>query len=177
MPPGKPSGQAASGDSAVNIRPASADDCAAIAEMIRELAVFEKLEHECQATPEALRATLFADPPQARALIAERNGEQGPEPVGFALYFFSYSTFLAKAGVYLEDLFVREPYRRQGVGSALLKAVAQRAVEMGAGRLEWAVLDWNQNAIDLYRAVGAEPLDGWTTMRLAGDALPAFASR
>ncbi|MEM7681208.1 MAG: GNAT family N-acetyltransferase [Planctomycetota bacterium] len=139
--------------------------------MIRELAVFEKLEDQCLATPESIRESVFAEPPVAYALIAQL----GQDVAGFALYFLSYSTFLAKPGVYLEDLYVRAPYRRQGVGKTLLRAVAKQAVAMDAGRLEWAVLDWNQNAIDLYRAVGAEPQGGWTTMRLTGQALPDFA--
>ena len=148
-------------------RPATPADVPAILGFIRALADYEKLTHQVVATEALLHEHLFAPRPAAEVLIGELSGR----PVGFALFFPNFSTFLAKPGLYLEDLFVLPEARGRGVGKALLIAVAKLAVERDAGRLEWAVLDWNAPAIGFYRGVGAVPMDDWTTMRVTGDAL------
>lgn len=158
-------------DAPISIDPAGEADVPLILSMIRELAEYERLAHACVATEEALRAHLFGPRPAAEVVIA-RIGE---EPVGFALFFPTFSTFLAKPGIYLEDVYVRPPFRRQGVGRALLRHLAKLAVERDCGRVEWAALDWNEPAIRFYRKIGAITLDEWTTFRLAGAALQAFA--
>jgi GNAT superfamily N-acetyltransferase len=155
------------------IRFATAADAAAILGFITELAAYEQLSHEVVADEAALRATLFGARPAAEVLIAELGGA----PVGFALFFQSYSTFLARPGLYLEDLFVRPAVRGRGVGSALLSALARIAVERDYGRFEWSVLDWNEPAIRLYRALGAAAMDQWTVNRLTGAPLAALAER
>ncbi|WP_199720524.1 GNAT family N-acetyltransferase [Stagnimonas aquatica] len=155
------------------IRPARADDCELIVALIRELAEYEKLLDQCQATPEALRESLFGQRPWAECLIAEQHG-QG---VGFALYFHNYSTFLAKPGLYLEDLYVRPAARGLGLGKALLAALAKLAVERGCGRFEWSVLDWNSPAIRFYESLGARPQDEWTIYRITGEALNTLAKQ
>ena len=147
------------------IRPAVAADCPAIANLIRELAVYEKLEHEAQATAEDLVRHLFGDRPMAEALVVEDGGE----PVGFALYFSNFSTFRGQPGIYLEDLFVKPSHRGRGLGKALLARLASIAVDRGCGRFEWSVLDWNAPAIGFYRGLGARPMDDWTVFRLDGD--------
>ena len=154
------------------IRPARADDVPAILRLIRALAEYEKLAHEVVATEESLRRTLFGDAPAAEVLLAERDGRA----VGLALFFPNYSTFLGKAGIYLEDLFVEPACRGQGVGKALLQAVARAAVQRGCGRFEWSVLDWNQPAIDFYRSLGARPMSDWTVFRVTGEALHKLGS-
>jgi GNAT superfamily N-acetyltransferase len=151
----------------VRVREAVRDDAPLILAFIWELAAYEKLAHEVVATEDSIRASLFGETPYAFALIAELDGD----PVGFALYFHNYSTFLGRPGIYLEDLFVRPEARRHGVGRALLRTLATIAVRRGFGRLEWAVLDWNEDAIRFYRTLGAKPCDDWTTYRLEGDAL------
>ena len=155
----------------LEIRPARSEDCPLILAFIQKLADYEKLRHECVATVEDLRATLFGPESHARVFLAYWNGE----PAGYALYFFSYSTFLAKPGIYLEDLFVDPALRGKGIGKALLRRLAKEVLDRGYGRLEWSVLDWNQPAIDFYRAFGAVPMSDWTMFRLTGDALNAFA--
>ncbi len=150
-----------------DIRPATPDDVLTVLGFIRALADYEKLAHAVVATDDTLRKHLFGPRPAAEVLIGELDGR----PVGFALFFPNFSTFLAKPGVYLEDLFVLPEARGRGVGKALLIAVAKLAVERDAGRLEWSVLDWNAPAIGFYKSVGAEPMDEWTTMRVTGDAL------
>jgi GNAT superfamily N-acetyltransferase len=155
------------------IRFATAADAAAILGFIKDLAEYEKLAHLVVADEAALRASLFGVRPAAEVLIAEVGGA----PVGFALFFQSYSTFLAKPGLYLEDLFVRPAARGQGVGSALLSALARIAVQRHYGRFEWSVLDWNEPAIRLYRALGAEPLTEWTVNRLTGEPLEKLADQ
>lgn len=155
----------------VAVRPARPDDVALIFDLIRELAVYEKLEHALVATAASIGELLFADAAAAQCDIAELDGE----PVGFALWFYSVSTFLGRRGLYLEDVFVREAARGQGAGLALLKALARRCVDEDLGRLEWAVLDWNASSIAFYDALGAEAMDGWTTRRLTGGALIALA--
>ena len=151
----------------MRIRDAAPDDVPLILALIRELAAYEKLAHEVVATEAGLRETLFGPAPRAEVLIAERDGS----PVGFALFFHNYSTFLGQPGIYLEDLFVRPEARHLGVGRALLARLARLAVDRGCDRLEWAVLDWNVDAIGFYRKLGAKPCDEWTTYRLSGEAL------
>ena len=155
----------------LRIEPATDADVALILRFIRGLAEYEHLSHECVATEEGLRATLFGARPAAEVLLAHWNDE----PAGFALFFSSYSTFLAQPGMYLEDLFVEPALRGRGIGTALLARLAQLAEERCCGRLEWAVLDWNEPSIGFYRSLGAVPLDEWTTFRLAGDALSRLA--
>ncbi len=151
----------------IYIRPATPADIPAIVGFIRALADYEKLSHAVVATEDQLRSHLFAPRPAAEVLVGEIDGR----PVGFALFFPNFSTFLAKPGIYLEDLFVLPDARGSGVGTALLTAVAKLAVERDAGRLEWSVLDWNAPAIGFYRKLGAVPMDEWTVMRVTGDAL------
>jgi GNAT superfamily N-acetyltransferase len=157
----------------LNLRPALVSDVPTILRFIRELAEFEKLLHEVEATEEKLRRTLFEPGARAEVIIAERDGEAE----GFALYFTSYSTFLAKNGIYLEDLYVSPSSRGQGIGTALLRRLAQIALDRGAGRLEWSVLDWNEKAIALYRKMGATPQSEWTVQRVTGKALETLAQR
>ncbi len=149
------------------LRRAVRADVPEILRLIRALAEYEKLAHEVVATEAALADTLFGARPAAEVLLAEESGRA----VGFALFFRNYSTFLARPGIYLEDLFVEPAFRGQGIGKALLKAVARLAVERGCGRLEWAVLDWNEPAIAFYKGLGARAMDDWTVMRVTGDAL------
>lgn len=152
------------------IRPAERADVPVIAELIRGLARFEKLEDEVTMTEDRLAAGLFGEHRYAETLIAEQDGE----PVGFALFFHNFSTFLAQPGIYLEDLFVLPDHRGGGIGRALLKELARLAVERGCGRLEWAVLDWNRDAIGFYERLGAKPNSEWTVYRLAGEALTSL---
>jgi GNAT superfamily N-acetyltransferase len=153
------------------IRPASPSDVPRILDFIRSLAEYEKLLHEVEATEALLHEALFGQDAVANCLI----GELGGEPVGFALYFRTFSTFLGKPGLYLEDLFVEPEHRGRGVGKALLVRLAQIAHERGYGRVEWSVLDWNAPSIAFYESLGAKPMDDWTTYRLAGDALADLA--
>jgi GNAT superfamily N-acetyltransferase len=157
--------------SAAEIRAATRADVPAILQLIRALADYEKLLDQVVATEASIEASLFGARPYAEALI----GWQGGRAAGFALFFHNYSTFLGRPGIYLEDLFVQPESRGHGIGRALLARVAQLAVERNCGRLEWAVLDWNQPAIDFYRHIGARPLDEWIVNRLTGDALQALA--
>jgi GNAT superfamily N-acetyltransferase len=149
------------------IRPATAEDVPLILQLIRELAEYEKLSHQVHATEELLRASLFGDRRFAEAVIAEANGAA----VGYALYFPNYSTFEAKPGLYLEDLFVRPGARGQGIGRAMLEHLARIAVERGWARMEWCVLDWNEPSIGFYKKLGAQPLDDWTVFRVTGEPL------
>ena len=155
------------------MRRAEAADVPLILDFIQDLATYERLRESCVATEEKLRATLFSDHPAAEVIIAGIDGK----PVGFALFFHNYSTFLAQRGIYLEDLFVKPEARGKGVGFDLLCALARIAVERECGRLEWAVLDWNQLAIDFYKRIGAKPLDDWTVFRMTVSALEKLASR
>jgi GNAT superfamily N-acetyltransferase len=155
------------------IRPATAADCGLILAFIRELAEFEQLAGEVVATDELLADQLFgAGRRGAEAVIAEVGGA----PVGYALFFPSFSTFLGRNGLYLEDLYVRPAHRSRGHGRRLLAHVARLAVERGCGRLEWSVLDWNARALAFYRSVGATPMTGWTVQRLTGPSLTALAA-
>ena len=155
----------------VRIRDAELADVPLIADLIRGLARYERLEDQVVMTEERLTASLFGERRYAETIIAEDDGE----PVGFALFFHNYSTFLAQPGVYLEDLFVVPERRGGGVGRALLERLAQIAVDRGCGRLEWAVLDWNEDAIGFYKRLGATPNSDWTVYRLTGDSLRSLA--
>lgn len=157
---------------AVRIEAATPADVPTLLTLIRELAAFERLLDEVQATEQQLHEGLFGARPSAEVVVAR----VGTEVVGFALFFQNFSTFLGKPGLYLEDLFVRQQYRGQGCGEALLRYLARLAVERGCGRFEWSVLDWNQRAIDFYKNLGAVPLAEWTIFRVTGDALTRLAA-
>ena len=153
-----------------SIQPATENDIPIVLDLIRQLADYERLRHEAVATEADLRKGLFG--PNAEALIAY----VGDAPIGFALFFHNFSTFVGRRGLYLEDLFVLPAWRGRGFGRQLLVRLAQIAVERNCGRMEWAVLDWNELALRVYRAAGAQPLDEWTVHRLSGDALRRLAS-
>ncbi len=155
----------------VRVRAASERDVPLILSFIEELAEYERLSHEVVATEEALREHLFGERPVAEVVI----GEDGEDPAGFALFFHSFSTFLGRPGIYLEDLYVRPEFRSRGVGRALLIHLARLAEERGCGRLEWSVLDWNEPAIGFYEGIGASPVGGWTVYRVTGEALERLA--
>jgi GNAT superfamily N-acetyltransferase len=157
---------------ALTIRPATDADTAVVLSFIQALAEYEKLSHEVVADEATLRRSLFGDRPVAEILIAEL----GDDPAGFALYFHSFSTFLGRPGIYLEDLFVKPELRGRGVGRGLLSRLARIAVERHCGRLEWSVLDWNRSAIEFYENLGALPMDGWTVYRISGHALRELAT-
>jgi GNAT superfamily N-acetyltransferase len=151
----------------MRITKATEQDVPVILELIRGLAEYERLSDQCTATEEQLRETLFGPRPAAEALLAS----EGDDTVGFALFFTNYSTFLAKPGIYLEDLFVKPHARGKGIGKALLVKLAQLAVERGCGRVEWSVLDWNAPSIQFYESLGAAPMNEWTVYRLTGEPL------
>ncbi|QDK45104.1 N-acetyltransferase [Bdellovibrio sp. ZAP7] len=155
----------------LQIRKALKSDISTILNFIKLLADYEKLSHEVVATPQLLEEQIFGDKSPVQVLIAELDSK----PVGFALYFYNFSTFLGRKGIYLEDLFVLPETRGQGVGKSLLQALAVQAVAEGCGRVEWSVLDWNKPAIDFYKSIGAGPMDEWTVYRLTGENLKAFA--
>src|SRR6188472_2520368 len=153
--------------SKIEIRRATPQDVPLILTFLRELATYEKLAHEVVATESEMHAALFGDRPVVETVIATLDGE----PVGYALFFPTFSTFLAKPGLYLEDLYVRPAARGSGVGRKLLEHLARITVERGWGRLEWSVLDWNEPSIAFYKKMGARPMDEWTVFRLTGDSL------
>ncbi|MFT3763663.1 MAG: GNAT family N-acetyltransferase [Pseudoxanthomonas sp.] len=155
------------------LRPAARADTPQILAFIRELAEYEKLADEAVAGEAQIAEHLFGARAYAEAVIAEVDGQ----PAGFALFFHNYSTFAGKPGLYLEDLFVRPPYRGLGVGTRLIAHLAALAVERGCARFEWSVLDWNEPAIRFYRGLGAVGMDQWTVQRLDGEALQALAAR
>lgn len=157
----------------VEIRSAEARDASLILELIHGLAEYERLADAVVATEASVRESLFGPRPAAEVLLAEVAGTAA----GFALYFHNYSTFLAQHGLYLEDLFVRPEFRGRGIGTRLLARLAAIAVERRCGRFEWAVLDWNSDAIRFYQSLGAEPMSEWTTFRITGAALTALARR
>lgn len=156
-----------SGAPAIRLEPATERDVPVLLRLIRELAEYERLAHEVIASEALLHEALFGPHASSEAVIAMA----ADEPVGFALWFHTFSTFLARRGLYLEDLFVVPAWRGKGVGRALLTHLARVAVARGCGRMEWAVLDWNEPAIRFYRSIGATPMDDWTVYRLTGDAL------
>jgi GNAT superfamily N-acetyltransferase len=157
----------------IGIRSASPEDTPLILDLIRELAEYERLSHEVVATQDSLRGWLFGERPAAEVLIGEFDGK----PVAFALFFRTFSTFLGKPGIYLEDLYVRPEFRGRGMGKSMLARLAKVAGERGCGRLEWSVLDWNELAIGLYEFIGAFPVSGWTAYRVAGRALEDLADQ
>jgi GNAT superfamily N-acetyltransferase len=156
-----------------SIRTATRDDVPMILGFIQALAEFENLTHEVTATEEELCEELFGAAPRAEVLLACENGTA----VGFALFFHNFSTFLSRAGLYVEDLFVLPEHRGKGYGRALMLQLAKLARERGCGRFEWAVLDWNQRAIDFYRSLGAEAMSQWIIQRVTGEALEKLAER
>ena len=156
----------------IAIRPAEPGDVALILGFIRELAEYEKAAGEVTATEARIRESLFGNPRSAHALICSVDGQA----VGFAVYFFNYSTWQGRQGMYLEDLYVSPAHRGTGAGKALLRHLAQVAVPTGCGRFEWSVLDWNEPAIRFYRSIGAVAMDEWVRYRLAGEALTRFAA-
>ncbi|AFL49110.1 GNAT superfamily N-acetyltransferase [Sinorhizobium fredii] len=157
---------------ALSIRDAVPEDAATILRFITELATYEKAEHEVEATVELLTASLFGSGSISRAVICEVDGK----PAGFAIWFYNYSTWQARKGLYLEDLYVTLEHRGSGAGKMLLKHLARIALAEGCGRFEWSVLDWNEPAIRVYEAIGAEPLTEWTRYRLTGKELEALAA-
>lgn len=157
--------------SKATIRPARIGDEPTILELIKQLAEYERLAHEVVATPEDLKRTLFGETAFAECLIAEVDGQAA----GFAIFFHNYSTFLARPGIYLEDLFVCPEYRGTGIGKDLLQSLAKLAVERKCGRLDWSVLKWNEPAIKFYESIGANRMEDWVGYRLTGEALKGFA--
>lgn len=155
----------------LHVRKAQQGDAGLILEFIRELAAFEKLAHEVVATRSDIEAALSGPQPRVFADIAEWEGK----PAGFALWFYNFSTFRGRHGIYLEDLFVRPEFRSKGVGKALLQTLARRCITEGLPRLEWWVLDWNESALRFYRSIGALPMDEWTVQRVTGEALERLA--
>ncbi len=154
-----------------NIRTAIPEDAETIFHLIYQLAVYEKLENDVITTPEELRVQIFVKK-YAEVIIAEEN----QKPIGFALYFHNFSTFVGKPGIYLEDLFVEPEHRGKGYGKALLVALAKIAKERNCGRLEWSVLDWNTPSIEFYKSLGAKPMDEWTVFRLDQNGIDALSN-
>jgi GNAT superfamily N-acetyltransferase len=155
----------------LEIRSATEGDVPLILSLIKDLAEYERLSHEVVATEEGLCDSLFGERAVAEVLL----GYLGDDPAGFALFFHTFSTFLGRPGIYLEDLYVRPEFRGAGIGRALLVQLARLARERGCGRMEWSVLDWNEPAIGFYRSIGASPVSGWTVYRLTGEALEELA--
>jgi GNAT superfamily N-acetyltransferase len=163
--------------SQTTLRPATPADVPAIVGLIRELAVFEHLEHLMVTTPDSLMPHLFGARPVAEVVVAEAVDEASPRIIGFALYFTNFSTFLGRPGLYLEDLYVQPAFRGSGVGKRLLQHLAALAVARGCGRFEWSVLDWNENAIKFYEKMGATVMPDWRICRITGPALASFGPR
>ncbi len=156
----------------MDVRTATVEDAEVILALIIELAIYEKAEHEVVTTVDEIRESIFGSHSKASALIAEVDNK----PVAYAVYFYNYSTWLGKNGIYLEDIYVSPEYRQQGIGKALLQRVSKIAVNQNCGRVEWSVLDWNTPAIEFYESLGAKPQDEWTVYRLSGDELKNFAA-
>ncbi|MEA2308335.1 MAG: hypothetical protein QOI65_621 [Thermoleophilaceae bacterium] len=156
----------------LRIRPAATGDAPLILALIRELAEYERLADQAVGTEADIERHLFGERPAAEAVVAELDGE----PAGFALFFTTFSTFLSRPGIWLEDVFVRPEHRRAGVGRALLEHLAALAVERGCGRMEWSALDWNEPALAFYRELGARPLQDWIVHRLDGEALRSLGA-
>lgn len=157
----------------LRLRDAGPEDCGLVLRFVRALAEYERLLHEVTATEEHFRRLLFGDTPRAEALIAEWEGR----PAGFALWFYSVSTFDGAPKLYLEDVFVEPDRRGRGIGRAIFADLARRAIAAGCSRMEWSVLDWNAPSIAFYRSIGAQPREGWTLQRLSGAALETLAAR
>ena len=155
----------------INIRSADISDAKTILSFITDLAIYEKAEHEVIATEETIQNTIFSEKSHVKALICEYNNK----PIGFAVYFFNYSTWLAKSGLYLEDLYIDPEYRGNGAGKLMLKKMAEIAIENNCGRFEWSCLDWNKPARDFYKSIGAEEQSEWIGYRMSGDTLLNFA--
>jgi ribosomal protein S18 acetylase RimI-like enzyme len=155
-----------------SIRPATVEDVSLILSFIKELAEYERLSYEIVATEDILRESLFGERRAAEVVI----GQQGDDPAGFALFFHTFSTFLGRPGIYLEDLYVKPEFRGMGIGRAVLVYLARLAKERNCGRLEWSVLNWNELAIKLYRGIGAVPMEEWTVYRVSGEALEELAA-
>jgi len=158
-------------DGSLAIRPARPGEASLVFQFVRELAEYEKLEHEVQATEAMIDAALFGEQPRVFCDIAEWDGE----PVGFAVWFLNFSTFSGRPGIYLEDIFVRPAFRGRGVGKVLMVHLARKCVENGWARLQWSVLDWNTPSIEFYKSLGGVMLDEWTGVRVSGDALARLA--
>ncbi len=154
------------------LRDAGPHDVPVLVQLIRALARYEKMEHEVVATPALIGAALFGGDRKAHALVCEVD----EAAVGFAIYFYSFSTFQGRAGIYIEDIFIEPDYRGRGIGKAIFRLLAKRAVADGCGRIEWSVLKWNQPAIEFYTSLGAVAMDEWRTQRIAGSALQALAA-
>lgn len=159
--------------STIHIRPGTPDDAALIFNFVRELAIYEKALEEVTTSEDMLHEALFGDQVRAYSLICELDGKA----VGFAIYFYNFSTWLGKYGIFLEDLYISPQYRGHGAGKALLQFLAKAAVDEGCGRFEWNVLDWNEPSIRFYEAFGAVPMSEWVGYRLSGDALKQFAEQ
>jgi GNAT superfamily N-acetyltransferase len=144
-----------------SIQPVTPEQIPGLLELIHELAQFERLEHEVGATVASLNESFFGPQPAAAALLAHSDGQ----PVGYAIYYWTFSSFVGRRGIWLDDVYVRPEFRRQGIGLALIKAVARNGVERGCGRFEWTALDWNENALNFYRRLGARTLDDWVLLR------------
>ncbi|MGG5818674.1 N-acetyltransferase family protein [Falsiroseomonas sp. HW251] len=155
------------------IRDATPADLPLVLRFIRALADYERLSHEVRADEDTLAKFLFSEPRRAEALIARWDGT----PVGFAVWYYSFSTFLGRPSLYIEDVFVNPDIRGRGIGKAIFAHLAARAIAQGCGRMEWSVLDWNAPSIAFYRSLGAKPREGWTLQQLTGDALSALAAR
>jgi GNAT superfamily N-acetyltransferase len=153
------------------IAPVTPDEVPILLALIRELARFEKLEHEVEATPELFQQALFGPQPAAGALLARGDGEVA----GYAIYFFTFSTFVGRPGIWLEDVYVRPPFRRRGLGQALIQAVARIGRARGCGRYEWTALNWNEPALKIYRGLGAKTMDEWVLLRLNREGLNRLA--
>ncbi len=156
----------------LRFRDAVAGDEALVAIFVRGLAEYENLAHEAVATEADFRRALFGPIPRCHALFAEVDGQA----VGFAVWFYNFSTFTGRPGLYVEDIFVIPDHRGRGIGRAIFRELARRAIAEGCGRMEWWVLNWNESAISFYRSLGAQPMDEWTTQRLTGEALAAVAA-
>lgn len=157
----------------LKIRKALPEDAALILDFITELAIYEKAEHQVIASSDDIRKSLFSADSNADAVICL----EGDKPIGYAVFFYNYSTWLGKKGLYLEDLYITPEYRNCGAGEHVLKHLARHAMENQCGRFEWSVLDWNEPAIKFYEKIGARPQNEWITYRLTGEALESFASR